>query len=202
MLTSAIHRQLWVLFILMNIVLVGCGLVALNPVESNPAATATPTQIGGVLGSPTQTESESPCRGLSGTLEMQILVGPAEAVDLPPVSIGRVPFSVVEEANIFLIEGEGSLDSYEEVLSENWGTYTVSFRGDNTITGVCELAGDHPVLNMEWMMEGEQNVEVISEGFQQEFPWSGTQYLTLSLPAEEGASQQGEGWIVILHLED
>ncbi len=193
--------KLWVMCVLVSFTFTGCGLLGGNSMDTNPLATATPTQVGDVLGSSPETETESPCKGLSGTLELEILVGPAEAVDLPPTSVGRIPFSVVEEGNTFLVEGEGSLDYYQEVLGEAWGTYTVSFEGDNSIYGVCELIGDDAILNLDWIMEGEQNVEVVSEGFQQNFPWSGTQYLTLSLPVEEGASMEGEGWVVILHLE-
>ena len=55
---------------------------------------------------------------------------------------------------------------------------------------------EHLVLEM----SGEQLVVVDAEGFYGEYPWSGTQTRDLSYPLEEGATAQGEGWAVVLHL--
>ena len=51
-------------------------------------------------------------------------------------------------------------------------------------------------------MSGDQMVEIRSEGYQADFPWSGTQELDLSFPLEEGALSEGEGWAFALHLND
>jgi len=195
--------KLWVMYVLVSFALTGCGLLGGNSVDTDPSATATPTQVGDVVGSPLENETESPCRGLSGTLELEILVGPAEAVDLPPTSVGRIPFSVVEEGNTFLVEGEGSLDYYQEVLGEAWGTYTVTFEADSIITGTCENVDDEPMLNLILTLSGiSQNVVVVYDGIPHEFQWSGERADVITLPLIEGASQQGEGWVVILHLDN
>lgn len=195
--------KLWLMYVLVSFTFTGCGLLSRNPVDTNLSATATPTQVGDIVGSPPETETESPCRGLSGTLELQILVGPAEAVDLPPTSVGRVPFSVVEEGNTFLVEGEGSLNYYREVLVEAWGTYTVTFEADSTITGTCEATDDEPMLELILTLSGiSQIVEVVYDGIPHEFQWSGERADVITLPLLEGASQQIEGLLVILHLDN
>jgi len=33
-----------------------------------------------------------------------------------------------------------------------------------------------------------------------DYPWSGTQEIEVSFPAEDGATQSGEGWTLVLHL--
>ena len=43
-------------------------------------------------------------------------------------------------------------------------------------------------------------VDVQSEGFQGQYPWSGTQQLDLAFPLAEGAEASGEGWQFVLHI--
>ena len=203
MLNSKKQWKLWVMCVLVSFALTGCGLLGGNSVDPDPLATATPTQVGDVLGSSQETETESPCRGLSGTLELEILVGSAESVELPPTSVGRIPFSVVEEGNTFLVEGEGSLDYYQEVLGEAWGTYTVTFEADSIITGICETTDDEPMLDLILTLSGiSLNAVVVYDGIPHEFQWSGERADVITLPLIEGASQQIEGLLVTLHLEN
>ena len=203
MLNSKKQWKLWVMCVLVSFALTGCGLLGGNSVDPDPLATATPTQVGDVLGSSQETETESPCRGLSGTLELEILVGSAESVELPPTSVGRIPFSVVEEGNTFLVEGEGSLDYYQEVLGEVWGTYTVTFEADSIITGICETTDDEPMLDLILTLSGiSLNAVVVYDGIPHEFQWSGERADVITLPLIEGASQQIEGLLVTLHLEN
>jgi hypothetical protein len=165
---------------------------------SNAGPTPTPTEMAGpVVVTPTATASR--CAGLAGTLELQLLVGPAEAVGLEPVAVGSIPFSVVTDSAPYLVEGSGSV-SYDNMLEEVWGTYTVSFDGNLTVTGECIGEEGAELLSMQAEMTGEQMVEVQAEGFQGEYPWSGTQSLELAFPLEEGAQASGEGWVLVLHL--
>ena len=66
-------------------------------------------------------------------------------------------------------------------------------------TGSGQAGGEQLDLVLE--MTGEQLVVVKAEGFQGEYPWSGTQTRELTFPVEEGATAQGEGWIISLHLD-
>jgi hypothetical protein len=167
--------------------------------SSNLTSTPTPTlNGGGFVPLPTIT---SVCEGLAGTIEMQVLVGPSEVVGLEPIAIGSIPFSVASAEGANLVEGSGDL-SYQDVLEQEWGTYTVNFDQVAAISGVCEGNEQSGVLNLVISTAGEQLVEVISEGFQAEYPWSGTQEFNLSLPIEEGTTGQGEGWTFVLHLSE
>jgi hypothetical protein len=130
---------------------------------------------------------------------MQILVGPAEVVGLEPVAVGSIPFTVTTTDAASLVEGGGAL-SYQDVLEQEWGTYTVNFDQVAAISGACEGDKSGAVLNLVVSTTGEQLVEVISEGFTAEYPWSGTQEFNISLPVEEGATAQGEGWTFVLQL--
>lgn len=195
--------------VMMILLMAACGQ------SSNPDPTATPgnspSPIEQITPTPTtipggDIEIETPpvaskCSGLSGELEMQVLVGPAEAVGLEPVSVGYIPFSVVSEGGVYLVEGEGAL-SYDETLEEVWGTYSVSLNMDGSLEGECVGEPGNEGLQIIVEMSGEQMVEVRSEGFQGDYPWSGTQTLELSFPLEDGASAEGEGWSFILHLPE
>jgi len=162
-------------------------------------ATPTPTEMGGgVVITPTKPSSR--CAGLSGTLELQILVGPAEAVGLEPVAAGEIPFNVVSDEVPYLVEGTNAI-SYENVLEAVWGTYSVTFDMDVNLRGECTGSQGGEQLDMVADMSGNQNVVVVSEGFSGEYPWSGTHSLELSFPLEEGATAQGEGWAFVLHLK-
>lgn len=161
--------------------------------------TPTPTTSGGGL------EVEPPvasrCAGLSGSLEMQILVGPADVVGLTPVSVGSIPFSVVPDWVNYLVQGGGGV-TYEETLTEDWGTYSVSLDMAGTLDGECRGEPGSEELNITVEMSGEQMVEVRAEGFQGDYPWSGMHSLNLNFPLEDGAMLEGEGWTFILHLSN
>jgi hypothetical protein len=55
-------------------------------------------------------------------------------------------------------------------------------------------------INLEVVMTGEQMVEVIADDFHGEYPWTGPHSLEFSVPLLEGASMEGEGWVLTLHL--
>jgi hypothetical protein len=147
----------------------------------------------------TPTAIPSRCEGLAGQLEVQILVGPADAVGLEPVAVGSVPFSVTGSESPYLVQGQGPI-SYEAVLQEQWGTYTVTMEMDTAVQGDCSGQPGSEQLDLAFEMTGEQLVEVKAEGFHGKYPWSGTQTRELSFPLEEGASAEGEGWVIVLHL--
>jgi hypothetical protein len=190
----------WTQIALWGIILLFITGCASSP-ENSPAETAltpTPTESGGG-GVPTPTAGNSRCEGLSGEIEMQVLVGPAEVVGLEPVAIGRIPFSVVSEGGVHTVQGGGSL-SYEDVLAKEWGTYSVFFDMQAAVSGTCETDEHSGVLDLTIETIGEQMVEIQAEGYSGYFPWSGTQTFPLSFPIEEGASAEGEGWAFVLHL--
>ena len=167
-----------------------------------PAATATPTPTPTPAPLPAATTPAPPasrCEGLAGQLEVQILVGPADAVGLEPVAVGSVPFAVTGSGPPYLVQGQGPI-SYADVLTAEWGTYTVTMDMDAAVQGDCSGPEGSEQLNLALELTGEQLVEVKAEGFHGEYPWAGTQTRDLTFPLEEGASAQGEGWAVVLHL--
>jgi hypothetical protein len=168
---------------------------------ATPTPTPTPTPTAEpLLGPATEpAPAASRCQGLAGTLEVQVLVGPAEAVGLEPVSVGHVAFTVTGDQSPYSVEGQAPI-SYEAVLEEKWGTYTVSMDLELAVDGECngEAGSEHLDLVLE--MTGEQLVVVEAEGFQGEYPWSGSHSLNLLFPLQEGASAKGEGWVAVLHL--
>lgn len=161
--------------------------------------TPTPTTTGGSSIGVTPSPVANRCDGLSGELEMQILVGPADAVGLEPQSVGEIPFSVVSHEGAYLVQGGGAI-SYQATLEEDWGTYSVSFDMESSLAGVCVGEPGSEELNVTVVPSGEQMVEVRAEGFQGDYPWSGTPTLDLSFPLEDGAVLTGEGWAFVLHL--
>jgi hypothetical protein len=171
---------------------------AIQPQGEPAEKTPTPTVTGGVSVTPTRIADI--CEGLSGSLEMQVLVGPAEAVGLEPVAVGSIPFSVIS-GGVNIAQGSGSI-TYQDVLEEAWGTYTVNLDMQASMGGECEANEQNGVLNFTVTMSGEQLVEVEAQGFQGSYPWSGTHDLSLSFPIEEGATAQGEGWVFVLHLNE
>jgi hypothetical protein len=190
---------------------------ATSTATSAPTNTAAPATTAPAAATMTMTPSPTPtaepvvqpatptpavasrCRGLAGTLEVQVLVGPAEAVGLEPVAVGNVPFVVTTEQAPYLIEGQAPI-AYEATLAEQWGTYSVNMDLDMAVSGECQGEGGSELLDLVLDMSGEQLVVVDSEGFHGEYPWSGTHALNLSFPLQEGATAQGEGWVVVLHL--
>ncbi len=137
------------------------------------------------------------CQDLSGVLEVELLVGPADAVGLEPVTIGEIPFSVVSGGEIV---GSTYL-TYEGELEAEWGTYTVYFEGDVFLTGTCQDGSDGDILDLNVEFIGEQRVEVNVGGVVQEYPWSGSADVDISLPVQDGAREGGEGWSFVLRIE-
>jgi hypothetical protein len=168
-----------------------------STIKITPTVTPSPTITIGNSNLPSPSSNQ--CEGLSGELEMQVLVGPADAVGLEPVAIGSIPFTVITEGDTFAVEGNGAI-AYQETLEKEWGTYTVEFDLEAVIDGDCQGDEQIGVLNMIVETSGEQFVEISSEGYQGEFPWAGSQEFELSFPIEEGAAAEGEGWTFLLHL--
>lgn len=171
------------------------------PAAETAAMTPTPTPTAEpvVLPATPSPAVASRCQGLAGTLEVQVLVGPAEAVGLEPVAVGNVPFRVTTQQPPYWVEGQAPI-TYEAVLAEAWGTYTVNMDLEMAVSGECQGEAGSELLDLVLDMSGEQLVVVESEGFQGEYPWSGTHALDLSFPLQEGATAEGEGWVVVLHL--
>ena len=164
-----------------------CLIAACSPA---PAADETPTPTSLGVGLSPEDEAD-PCEGLSGSLEMRILVGPAEVAGLEPVAVGMIPFTVTDGQ----IEGGGVL-SYQDVLEAEWGTYSVTLDMLSTVDGSC--TEDGLLIHLE--ASGEQMLDVQSEGFQGQYPWAGTHQFDLNFPLENGAVHSGEGWSFVLHL--
>ena len=164
------------------------------------ASTPTPTSSTGGGAVPPTAASASKCEGLSGAVEMQVLVGPAEAVGLEPVAVGTIPFAVTSAGGVYLAEGGGSVQ-YEDVLEQQWGTYSVRLDQQAEVSGECSGDGSSAILDLVLTVSGDQMVEVRAEGFSGDYPWSGTHEFSLSFPAEEGASAEGEGWVFVLHVD-
>ena len=184
--------------LLVGFLLCGCNLKSL-PGE-NTTATPTPTILGdGGVGQPEGPQNA--CDGLTGTLEMQLLVGPSEAVGLLPFTFANIPFTVVKEGNVYLVRGNGPTEYYEDVLEADWGTYTVQFDGETAISGTCVDTETPGMINFYIQMEGEQTVVIIVEGIETTYPWAGSPSVTASFPILDGAQQSGEGWNLILHLD-
>jgi hypothetical protein len=161
--------------------------------------TPTPTPAAAPLTATPQPTAASRCEGLAGQLEVQVLVGPAEAVGLEPVAVGSVAFAVITSAPPYLVEGQGPI-SYEATLTQEWGTYAVTMDMETAVQGECSGEPGSEQLSLVLEMTGEQLVVVEAEGFHGEYPWAGTQSRDLAFPLEEGATAQGEGWAVVLHL--
>ncbi len=194
---NSFRSQGWLLFWLASLMLV---LMACSP-ASDPSLPPTPT--------PTPTESVqiveptpevvNRCQGLSGELEVLVLVGPAEAAGLEPFAVGEIPFSVQSNGGVDTIQGGGPIN-YQEVLTEPWGTYTVNMNMETMIAGECVGDEGSETLNFVVEMTGEQMVEVRADGFSGDYPWSGSHQSNLSFPLEEGSEAEGEGWAFVLHL--
>ncbi len=166
------------------------------PPPATPTPTATPESDVAVVTVP---PAASRCEGLRGELEVQVLVGPAEAVGLEPVAVGAIPFSVVSDEKGYQVRGDGIL-SYQETLQREWGTYSVSLDVEGTIEGTCGGDQGSEALILTVTMSGKQMVEVRAEGFQGDYPWEGRHEMDLTFPLEDGASAEGEGWVMVLHL--
>jgi hypothetical protein len=137
---------------------------------------------------------------LSGEIEVQVLVGPAEAVGLEPVAVGSVPIAVVSETPPYRVEGAAPI-SYEAVLEKEWGTYAVTMDMQVAADGECGGTEGREELQLHMAMSGEQMVEVDAGEFQGEYPWSGDHEFDVVLPLQDGATAAGEGWTFVLHLD-
>ena len=205
------RSRLWPLLLIFGLVLfTGACTSPPSPAETAtptptavPAPTLTPTPTLGsapeIAPSATPMPVAGPCAGMSGELETQIMVGPAEAVGLEPVAVGTIPFAVTSDEPPYAVDGQGSL-SYEDTLQKEWGTYSVSLEMDGTVDGACAEEDGTPMLDLTVTMSGEQMVEVSVGGQNWQYPWSGERSLNLSFPLEEGATVAGEGWSFVLHL--
>lgn len=192
------HGWVMVSILCLVIFMMACSLVSSPSLPPTPTPTSTPTVVIPLVVTPSPSV-ESRCDDLSGTLEIQVLVGPADAAGLEPFAVGEIPFSVQAEGGIYRVQGGGPI-SYQEVLTEEWGTYTVSLEMDTTIGGQCGGDAGSEALNMAVEMSGEQLLEVRADGFSGDYPWSGTSMVDLTFPLEEGNMQAGEGRAFILHL--
>lgn len=169
-----------------------------SPAE--PTQTPTPTPVAGPGSVATDTPPpESGCAGLSGTFELRVLVGPADAVGLEPHAVGNIPFAVTSDAPPYIVQGGGPI-TYADVLVEEWGTYAVTMNLQITIVGECVGGAGEEELHVTVELTGDQMVEVDAEGFHGEYPWAGTHTMDLVFPLVEGASAGGEGWELVLHL--
>ena len=179
------------------VVIIACGILPGPGAAPVITPTPTPTPVIGSGGAPQMVQNR--CDGLSGTLEMQLLVGPSDAVGLEPLAIGNIPFTVTREGDTYTVSGSGPID-YKNVLEKEWGTYSVEFDMEASVTGTCQGDEQSGTLTMLVETSGEQKVEVRAEGYQGDFPWSGSQDFDLSYPIEEGATISGEGWAFVLHV--
>lgn len=197
------EKNLWqiritIMFALITIL--GCNIFSGRESIMELEITPTPTTPSSIL-SPTKSGPSSRCKDLSGSLELQVLVGPGDAVGLESFVVGEIPFSIHEVGESFSVQGGDSLN-YHEVLEEEWGTFSVDFDMEASIKGHCVDNEDNGQLDLILEATGDQMVEVRSEGFQGDYPWSGTHEFELSFPLEEGAQQKGEGWVLVLHLKE
>ena len=167
--------------------------------EPLPTDSPTPTPTPVVAVQITPTAPASGCDGLNGMLELQVLVGPADAAGMEPFAVGSVPFSVVASQPPYLIQGGGPI-SYDDVATFDWGTYSVSLYMDTTISGECTGSGGSEALDLVLEATGEQMLIVDASGFHGEYPWEGTNSFSLTFPLMDGALVEGEGYVFVLRL--
>lgn len=166
---------------------------------TSPEASPTPTELAGGIAAATP-ESNNPCANVGGSLEMQLLIGPSEAVGLSPYTFATIPFQVIQEGNLYLVEGSGPVEYYEDILTADWGSFAVTFEGETTVTGECVAADGTGSISVLIEMIGQQTVVVTVEGVEHTYPWEGSPTVEASFPLTEGAEVNGEGWSLILHL--
>ena len=170
---------------------------AINSPTGEKTKTVTPAAPG--LLTPEITLTPSPCKGLSGELEVEVLVGPAAAVGMPPFSIGVIPFTVSSQEP-YTMQGKTHL-SYNKTVYIGPNSYTVTLELDAVLTGECGVDNGINSLNMAVTLSGEQNIVAVIELVPHTFPWKGTTTINASLPIQDGATANGEVWIFILHLK-
>ena len=130
---------------------------------------------------------------------MQILVGPSDAVGLEPFGVGFIPFTVELDQGLYLVNGVGTID-YEDVLEFQGGTFTVFFDMVGEIDGVCTQDDNGGVMDITFKMTGKQ-VFIVDSAFHEEYPKSFDYEFDYSYPVVDGATESGEGWALILHLD-
>jgi hypothetical protein len=208
------HSKRWIILFIVTLMLsiIACSLIpgedtdptrtptggAPEPPAETPP-TPTPTNpVGSGSESLTPDSNRCDCEGLSGTIEVRVLAGPAEAVGLEPYAVGDIPFSVTTSEAPYIVSGAGPI-VYEDILVEEWGTYTVTLDLDISIEGECTPIEENASLQLALTMTGDQLVVVDAEGFYGEYPWAGAHTFELNFPLEEGASVEGEGFAFVLH---
>jgi hypothetical protein len=189
------------------IIIIGCFISAcrlFSGLAPSPAltesSTASPTLTPTIESAGKFTPEPNPCDGLSGSLKLELLIGPSDAVGLEPFTFADIPFVVVREGDSYRVTGGGPIQYYEDVYQAEWGTFSVTFDGETTLGGECISNDETEVLTIDLEMAGEQTIEVVYDGITTTFPWEGTPRMILNFPIEDGAQEQGEGWVVILHL--
>ena len=118
---------------------------------------------------------------------------------MEPVAVGSIPFSVTSDQEPYAIQGGGDI-SYADTLQKEWGTYEVTLDLQTTLSGECVAGAGGEALQLRLNMVGEQMVEVQAEAFHGEYPWSGEVSRDVKFPLIDGATAQGEGWVLVLHL--
>ena len=161
-----------------------------------PTPTPTPAPVMGATATPTP--GDHPCAGLSASLEVMVLAGPAAAVGLEPHAVGTVPLTVSSQAP-YTVSGGGSIQ-YDQTLTEEWGTYQVTMDMSFTVEGTCQGEVEPGTLQLHIETSGSQLVEVKAMDFHGKYPWEGTHAFDLEFPIVEGASVEGEGWAFVLHV--
>lgn len=188
-------------FMLFTILMLVASLASCNALPSpgsTTGATPTPTDMAG--GIVITQESSDPCENLNGTFELQLLIGPSEAVGLSPYTFAKIPFQVVKDSNSYLVEGGGAVEYYEDILTADWGSFAVTFDGVTSVSGECLSTGDEATLNTLIEMTGQQIVVVTVEGVEYTYPWEGSPQVEASFPLLDGAQVSGEGWALTLHI--
>ena len=165
---------------------------------STPTPTPTPTPAPAV-GATATAAPNNRCAGLSASLEVQVLAGPAAAVGLEPFAVGTVPLTVSSEAP-YTVSGGGSI-TYDQTLTEEWGTYQVTMDMAFTVEGTCQGESEPGMLQLHIEGSGSQLLEVKSKDFHGTYPWEGSHAFDLEFPMVDGTTVEGEGWAFVLHLQ-
>jgi hypothetical protein len=76
----------------------------------------------------------------------------------------------------------------------------VQFEGETAVSGTCVAVGETGTLNVFIEMDGQQTVIIVVEGTETTYPWTGTPSVTASFPIANGAEFGGEGWNLVLRI--
>lgn len=195
-------KKKWMAVITLCVTLmVGLGCRVFSGLTNAAQSTPTPTSSGGSL-STEKTLMPDPCEGLTGSLELQLLVGPSEAVGLEPFTAASIPFKVETEDGLQAVSGGGPIEYYEDIMQAEWGSFSVTFEGETAISGTCFSQANESWIDISIQMTGEQTVTVVVEGMEMTYPWSGSPTIQASFPLDDGAQAEGEGWLMVLHLDN